>query len=111
MKTLYFSETSPADAAGDAILLPRSNFLGMDTFTATTTKMSFRKIAGTHDFSYIMLTHDAGKSIEAMQLVAATMASDTRSNVIDIVEAANTHPQGAKLSEMSSLITGVAITE
>ena len=42
MKTLYFSETSPADAAGDAILLPRSNFLGMDTFTATTTKMSFR---------------------------------------------------------------------
>tara|TARA_R100000808_G_C2119877_1_gene131422 strand:+ start:407 stop:742 length:336 start_codon:yes stop_codon:yes gene_type:complete len=111
MKTLYFSETSPADAAGDAILLPRSTFLGMDTLTATTTTMHFKKTIGTHDESYITLTHAAGKSIEAMQLVAATMAGNTRSNVIDIVEAANTHPQGAKLSEMSSLITGVAITE
>ena len=46
-----------------------------------------------------------------MQLVAATMTGNTRSNVIDIVEAANTHPQGPRLSEMSSLITGISISE
>jgi len=111
MKTLYFSETSPADAAGDAILLPKSNFLNMDVLSATTTIMQFKKIDGTHDNSHITLTHAAGKSLEAMQLIAATMAGNTRSNVIDIVEAANTHPQGPRLSEMSSLITGISISE
>ena len=49
MKTLYFSETSPADAAGDAILLPVSSFLSMDVLSATTTIMEFKKIDGTHD--------------------------------------------------------------
>ena len=111
MKTLYFSETSPADAAGDAILLPKSSFLNMDVLSATTTIMQFKKIDGTHDNSHITLTHAAGKSLEAMQLIAATMAGNTKSNVIDIVEAANTHPQGPRLSEISSLITGISISE
>ena len=38
MKTLYFSETSPADAAGDAILLPISSFLNINVIGATTTR-------------------------------------------------------------------------
>lgn len=111
MKTIYFSETSPADAAGDAVLLPKSSFLSMDVLSATTTIMQFKKINGTHDNSHITLTHAAGKSLEAMQLIAATMAGNTKSNVIDIVEAANTHPQGPRLSEISSLITGISISE
>jgi len=111
MKTYYFSETSPADAAGDAILLPASSFLSMDVLSATTTIMQFKKTNGTHDNSHITLTHPAGKSLEAMKVVATTMAGNTKANVIDIVEAANTHPQGPKLSEMSSLITGISISE
>ena len=66
MKTYYFSETSPADAAGDAILLPQSSFLSMDVTSDTEVTLDFKKINGQHDVSTI--------------------------NVIDIVELANSHP-------------------
>jgi len=111
MKTYYFSETSPADAAGDAILLPASSFLSMDVTSATETTLHFKKITGTHDLSSIKLTHAAGKSLEAMKVVAAAMAGNTKSNVIDIVEVANRHPLGGVLAETSSLITGITIAE
>jgi len=111
MKTLYFSETSPADAAGDAILLPLSSFLSMDVTSATETTLHFKKIDGTHDLSSIKLTHTSGKSLEVMKVVAAAIAGNTRSNVIDIVELANTHPVGGILGETSSLITGITIAE
>lgn len=92
MKTYYFSETSPADAAGDAILLPQSTFLNMDVVSATSIIMQFKKIDGTHDNSHITITHAAGKTADAMRALAAAMAGNTKSNVIDLVEAANTHP-------------------
>jgi len=111
MKTYYFSETSPADAAGDAILLPASSFLSMDVLSATTTIMQFKKTDGTHDNSHITITHPAAKSHEVMKVVAAAMAGNTRSNVIDIVELDNTHPVGGILGETSSLITGITIAE
>tara|TARA_Y100001973_G_C5169666_1_gene318273 strand:+ start:538 stop:873 length:336 start_codon:yes stop_codon:yes gene_type:complete len=111
MKTLYFSETSPADAAGDAILLPISSFLSMDVLSATTTIMQFKKIDGTHDNSHITITHPAGKSLEVMKVVSAAMAGNTRSNVIDIVELGNLHPVAGILGETSSLITGISISE
>ena len=111
MKTLYFSETSPADAAGDAILLPISSFLSIDVLSATTTIMQFKKVDGTHDNSHITITHPAGKSLEVMKVVSAAMAGNTRSTVIDIVELANTHPVGGILGETSSLITGISISE
>ena len=111
MKTLYFSETSPADAAGDAILLPASSFLSFDVLSATTTIMQFKKIDGTHDNSHITITHPAGKSLEVMKVVSAAMAGNTKGNVIDIVELANTHPVGGILGETSSLITGITIAE
>ncbi len=111
MKTLYFSETSPADAAGDAILLPISSFLSMDVLSATTTIMQFKKIDGTHDNSHITITHPAGKSLEVMKVVAAAMAGNTKNNVIDIVELGNTHPVAGILGETSSLIEGISISE
>ena len=111
MKTLYFSETSPADAAGDAILLPASSFLSMDVTSATESTLNFKKTDGTHDLGSIKLTHTSGKSHEVMKVVAAAMAGNTRSNVIDIVELANTHPVGGILGETSSLITGITIAE
>ena len=111
MKTIYFTETSPADAAGDAVLLPRSSFLSMDVLSATTTIMQFKKIDGTHDNSHITITHPAGKSLEVMKVISAAMAGNTKSNVIDIVELGNLHPVSGILGETSSLITGISISE
>lgn len=111
MKTLYFSETSPADAAGDAILLPASSFLSMDVTSATETTLHFKKTDGTRDLSSIKLTHTSGKSHEVMKVVAAAMAGNTRSNVIDIVELGNQHPVAGILGETTSLITGITIAE
>ena len=111
MKTLYFSETSPADAAGDAILLPVSSFLSMDVRSATQTSILFKKIDGTHGRTTITITHLAGKSLEVMKVVSAAMAGNTKSNVIDIVEAGNRHPVAGILGETSSLIRTVAIAE
>ena len=92
MKTYYFSETSPADAAGDAILLPQSTFLNMDVLSATSIIMQFKKTDGTHDNSHITITHAAGKTADAMRAIAAAMAGNTKFNVIDLVEVANAHP-------------------
>ena len=111
MKTLYFSETSPADAAGDAILLPMSSFLSIFVNSATTTMLQFKKIDGTHDNSHIIITHPAGKSLEVMKVVTAAMAGNTKDNVIDIVEVGNRHPVAGILGETSSLITGISISE
>ena len=111
MKTLYFSETSPADAAGDAILLPVSSFLSFDVLSATTTIMQFKKVDGTHDNSHITITHPAGKSLEVMKVISAAMAGNTKNNVIDIVELGNTHPVAGILGVTSSLITGISISE
>ena len=85
MKTYYFSEASPADAAGDAVLLPVTSFLSMDVVDSKNVDLLFKKINGTH--------------------------GNTKSNVIDIVEAANRHPLGVVLAETSSLITAITIAE
>tara|TARA_R100001082_G_scaffold87996_1_gene54416 strand:- start:755 stop:1090 length:336 start_codon:yes stop_codon:yes gene_type:complete len=111
MKTLYFSETSPADAAGDAILIPVSSFLSMDVRSSVQTNIMFKKIDGTHDKTTITINHPSGKSLEVMKVVSAAMASNTKSNVIDIVEVGNRHPVASVLGEISSLITGIAIAE
>ena len=55
-------------------------------------RFRFKKIDGTHDNSHITITHAAGKTADAMRALAAAMAGNTKSNVIDLVEAANTHP-------------------
>tara|TARA_B100000424_G_scaffold63662_1_gene46604 strand:+ start:627 stop:962 length:336 start_codon:yes stop_codon:yes gene_type:complete len=111
MKTLYFSETSPADAAGDAILIPVSSFLSMDVRSSVQTNIMFKKIDGTHDKTTITINHPSGKSLEVMKVVSAAMAGNTKSNVIDIVEVGNRHPVASVLGEISSLITGIAIAE
>jgi len=106
MKTYYFSETSPADAAGDAVLLPQSTFLSMDVLSATSIIMQFKKMSGTHDNSHITITHAAGKTVDAMRALAAAMAGNTRSNVIDLVESANAHPVTD-----APIISAITITE
>ena len=106
MKTYYFSETSPADASGDAILLPQSTFRNIDVVNASKVGLQFQKIDGTHDNSHITITHAPGKALDTMRALAAAMAGNTRSNVIDLVEAANAHP----VSDVPE-ITTVVITE
>ena len=106
MKTYYFSETSPADAAGDAILLPQSTFLNMAVFSATSFNLQFKKINGEHDRTHILITHAAGKTIDAMRALAAAMAGNTKFNVVDLVEAANAHPVTS-----APIILGISISE
>ena len=111
MKTYYFSETSPADAAGDAILLPQSSFIDMRIETSIAIVLQFRKIDGAGDNTHIKITHPAGKGLETMRVLAAAMAANTRSNVIDVVELGNQHPVAGVLGETTNLITGVHIIE
>lgn len=87
MKTYYFSETSPADAGGDAILLPQSSFLSMDVTSDTEVTLNFKKTIGTHDVSTVKITNTtAGEAVETMEALAKVMAGNTRANVIDVVE-------------------------
>jgi len=111
MKTYYFSETFPADAAGDAILLPQSSFLSMDVTSATEITLNFKKIDGTHDVSTVKLAVGAGNAAVAMKNVAAAMAGNTKSNIIDIVEAANKFPSGGVLANTDTLISAITIGE
>tara|TARA_Y100000004_G_scaffold188868_1_gene243649 strand:+ start:414 stop:737 length:324 start_codon:yes stop_codon:yes gene_type:complete len=93
MKTYYFSETSPADAAGDAILLPQSSFLSMDVASDTEIVLNFKKTNGTHDKTSIKIGKtNAGEAVDTMAEIAEVMAGNTTANVIDIVERANSHP-------------------
>lgn len=113
MKNLlyYFTETSPADAAGDAVLLPQSSFIRAGVANSTSLDLYFKKIDGTHDKSSIRITHAAGKTLEAMKVVLAAMAGNTRSNIIDFAEVGIQHPVSGVLAETTSLITNITITE
>ena len=109
MKTLYFSETSPADAAGDAILLPRSSYLGCEVINESSIDMHFKKIDGTHDVTEIRLTGNTGEVLNLIRGVHAAMASHSNDNVIDIVERANRNPIGGILTATNRLIVTVSI--
>ena len=111
MKLYYFSETSPADAAGDAILLPQSSFLDMRVASSNTITLQFIKIDGTGDNTHISIVHPRGKGLETMRVVAAALAGNTKSNVIDVVELGNQHPASGILGETTNLIDSIAITE
>ena len=44
---LYFAENLGANAAGDCCVYPASTFTGIDPISATTTRISFKALAGT----------------------------------------------------------------
>ena len=111
MKLYYFSETSPADAAGDAIVLPQSSFLDMRLTDATKIALQFIKTDGAADNPHIQVTHPAGKGVETMRVLAAALAGNTKSNVIDFSELGNHPPASGILGETTNLITEISIAE
>jgi len=104
MKTLLFTKAAPADAAGDALLLPASSFICAGIVSDSTLDLDFKKIDGTHDQSRVTLTFTAGKGFEAMKAVLATIAANPKSNIVDVVDIAN----NALMADTNSLFTAVA---
>jgi len=72
---LYFAENESADAAGDSHVYPASTFTGIDPISATTTRISFKALAGTAADDDILLTHVTGKYKEVCQALADAMSS------------------------------------
>jgi hypothetical protein len=67
---LYFAENESADGVGDSHVYPASTFLGVDPISATTTRISFKALAGTLADDDILLTHVTGKYKEVCEALA-----------------------------------------
>tara|TARA_R110000824_G_scaffold400692_1_gene609070 strand:- start:650 stop:1000 length:351 start_codon:yes stop_codon:yes gene_type:complete len=78
---LYFGENEGRDAAGDAHVYPASTFKGIDPISATTTRISFKALAGTAADDDILLTHVTGKYKAVCEALADAM-SDTSGELV-----------------------------
>ena len=79
---LYFAENLDGDAAGDCCVYPASTFTGIDPISATTTRISFKALAGTAADDDILLTHVTGKFKEVAEAVADALSNDNGGLVI-----------------------------
>ena len=79
---LYFAENESADGAGDSHVYPASTFTGIDPISATTTRISFKALAGTAADDDILLTHVTGKFKEVCEALADAMSSTTGELVV-----------------------------
>ena len=88
---LYFAENLGGDAAGDCAVYPASTFTGIDPISATTTRISFKALAGTAADDDILLTHVTGKFKEVAELIASVLAPSpvTRTKFIVVADEAN----------------------
>jgi len=73
---LYFAENLGGDAAGDALTVPASNFLGLDPVSATTSRISFKSTSGNAADDHILATHASGKYKQLCQAMAELLNSD-----------------------------------
>jgi len=79
---LYFAENEGADAAGDSHVYPASTFTGIDPISATTTRISFKALAGTAADDDILLTHVTGKYKEVCEALALALSDDNGELVV-----------------------------
>ena len=86
---LYFAENESADAAGDSHAYPASTFTGIDPISATTTRISFKALAGTAADDDILLTHVTGKYKEVCEALALAL-SDTNGELVVFADEDNT---------------------
>ncbi len=91
MKTYYFSTNSPADAAGDAMLLPSTTLLHVGILSATKVGLYFEKIDGDADKTLVKLTHPEGEGLNVIKALSHALVGHGK-NVIDIVEESNRYP-------------------
>tara|TARA_Y100000592_G_C5438836_1_gene302265 strand:- start:74 stop:424 length:351 start_codon:yes stop_codon:yes gene_type:complete len=86
---LYFAENESADGAGDSHVYPASSFLGIDPVSDTTTRISFKALAGTAVDDDILLTHVTGKYKQVCEALAHAM-SDTSGELVVFADEDNT---------------------
>jgi len=79
---LYFAENESADGAGDSHVYPASTFTGIDPISATTTRISFKALAGTAADDDILLTHVTGKYKEVCEALALAFSDDNGELVV-----------------------------
>ena len=79
---LYFAENLGADAAADCHVYPASTFLGCDPISATTTRISFKAIAGTAADDDVLLTHVTGKFKQVCEALANALNDDNGELVV-----------------------------
>ena len=79
---LYFAENLGADAAGDCCIYPASTFTGIDPISATTTRISFKALAGTAADDDILVTHVTGKFKSIAQALANALSDDSGELVV-----------------------------
>ena len=79
---LYFAENESADAASDCAVYPASTFTGIDPISDTTTRISFKALAGTAADDDILFTHVTGKYKEICEALADALSDDSGELVI-----------------------------
>ena len=79
---LYFAENLDGDAAGDCCVYPASTFTGIDPISATTTRISFKALAGTAADDDILVTHVTGKFKSIAQALANALSDDSGELVV-----------------------------
>ena len=79
---IYFAENLGADAAGDCCVYPASTFTGIDPVSDTTTRISFKALAGTAADDDILLTHVTCKFKSVAEAVADALSDDSGELVI-----------------------------
>jgi len=79
---LYFAENLGANAAGDCCVYPASTFTGIDPISATTTRISFKALAGTAADDDILVTHVTGKFKSIAEALVDALSDDSGELVI-----------------------------
>ena len=79
---LYFAENLGANAAGDCCVYPASTFTGIDPVSDTTTRISFKALAGTAADDDILVTHVTGKFKSIAEALADALSDDSGELVI-----------------------------
>ena len=79
---LYFAENLGANAAGECAVYPASTFTGIAPISATTTRISFKALAGTAADDDILFTHVTGKHKEICEALADALSDDNGELVI-----------------------------
>ena len=103
---LYFSDNKGADAAGDTVIYPASNFLGLDPISATTSRISFKALTGNAADDDILVTHASGKYKELCQGMAELM----NSNGLVVVYDEDNGIQHKLLVDLGVAITEIEVT-
>ena len=78
----YFAENLGANAAGECAVYPASTFTGIDPVSDTTTRISFKALAGTAADDDILVTHVTGKFKSIAQALANALSDDNGELVI-----------------------------